>query len=200
MITLGFQVILGQEKLSGIEQKTLQDKVAAAALKTNTIQSNFEQIKFLSVLDTDIVSKGKLVFKAPDNIRWEYTEPYQNKVVFKENRLFVDDAGKKNNIDLSSNTVFKSLNSLIVNSIKGDMFDTSQFDISYFKNSKGYLVRFIPKDKRLHKFIDSFELIFSEENAEVSQIKLIEPNNDFTIIIFREKQVNTEVADSVFKI
>ncbi|PKA83230.1 outer membrane lipoprotein-sorting protein [Ulvibacter sp. MAR_2010_11] len=199
-ITLGIQVAFGQEKLSLTEQKALQELVTANALTTRSILSDFEQTKHISVLENDITSKGKLVFNAPDKIRWEYKTPYKNVVIFKNNRLYVDDGTKKSDIDLSSNKMFKSLNSLIVNSIKGDMFDTNQFDISYFTSDKGYLVTFIPKEKRLHKFIASFELIFSEKNGEVSQIKLIEPNEDYTVIIFRNKKLNVEVSEALFKL
>lgn len=187
-----------QSKLSESEQNTFKEKVLKTAQATKSIQSDFTQTKHLSVLENDIVSEGKLYFKSPNLVKWEYTKPYKNSAVFKNDKLLVNNEGKKDEMDLSSNRMFKSLNTLIVNSIKGDMFDESQFEIFYFGLANGYLVKFIPKDKRLKKFIASFELKFDKELTQVIEVKLIEPNDDDTTIVFKNKQLNSTVPDSVF--
>ena len=180
--------INAQIELSTNEQKMFKTKVINKANSTQSMLSDFVQEKHLSIMDNTIVSEGKLVFKSQNLVRWEYTEPYKNIAIFKDDKLYVTNDGKKDTLNLKSNKLFKSLNSLIVNSIKGDMFDDKQFDISYFKTDTGYLVEFIPKEKKLRRFIAKFELKFSKSSAEVEEVKLIEPNEDFTRIIFKNKQ------------
>lgn len=190
--------LFSQEKMSDLEQISFKEKVQKTAQSTKSIQSNFMQTKQLSVLDNAIVSEGHLTFKAPNLVKWEYTKPYKNIAIFKNDKLLVNNEGNKDEMDLSSNGIFRSLNTLIVNSIKGDMFDKSQFQISYFKIGQDYLVKFIPKDKRMKKFISSFELKFDKESTQVNEVKMIEPNNDYTLIVFKNKKLNGMVSDSVF--
>ncbi|WP_190246179.1 outer membrane lipoprotein carrier protein LolA [Gelidibacter gilvus] len=190
---------ISQTKLSASEQTEFKAKVQKTAQNTETIVSDFVQTKHISVLDNAITSEGKLVFKAPDLVKWEYLKPYQNIAIFKDDQLLVNNEGKRQNIDLGANKMFRSLNSLIVNSIKGDMFDETQFDLEYFKFDQGYLVKFVPKDKRLRKFIASFELKFSGTTSEVDEVKLIEPNDDYTLITFQNRKVNTTVPENAFK-
>lgn len=197
-LSFGFSGI-SQSKLSPSEQEQFKAKVQKTAQNTNTIVSDFVQTKHIFVLDNVITSEGKLVFKAPNLVRWEYVKPYLNVAIFKDNQLLINNEGKRQNIDLGSNKMFRSLNSLIVNSIKGDMFDESQFDLDYFKYGDGHLVKFIPKDKRMKKFIASFELKFSNATAEVEEVKLIEPNDDYTVITFHNRKLNTEISDAEFK-
>lgn len=180
------------------EQNTFKNKVISTANKTKSILSDFTQEKHLSIMENTLVSKGILTFQSPNLVKWEYTEPYQNIATFKADKLYVTNEGKRDTLNLSSNKLFKSLNRLIVNSIKGDMFDEKQFDIFYFKTNEKFLVKFIPKEKKLKRFIARFELTFSKTSAEVEQIKLVESNDDFTLITFQNKQLNVAIQKSNF--
>ena len=197
-LSFGFSGI-SQTKLTPLEQKEFKAKVQKTAQNTRTIVSDFTQTKHMFFLDNVITSEGKLVFKAPNLVRWEYVKPYLNIAIFKDDQLLVNNEGKRQNIDLGSNKMFRSLNSLIVNSIKGDMFDESQFELNYFKSGDGYLVIFVPKDKRMKKFIASFELKFHNTTAQVEAVKLMEPNEDYTLITFHNRTLNTEVSDIYFR-
>ena len=198
LVGLGSSVS-AQNRLSENEIKAFKSNVQKVSQSTKSIQSDFTQTKKLSVLDNTIISKGHLAFKAPNLVKWEYTTPYKNSAIFKDDKLLVNNEGKKDEMDLSSNRLFRSLNTLIVNSIKGDMFDETQFEISYFSSGAHYLVKFIPKDKRLKKFISTFELKFDKTSSQVNEVKLIEPNDDYTVIEFKNKQINSTIPESVFK-
>ena len=109
--------------------------------KTKTITSDFVQYKHLDFLANDIITKGNLAFKTPDLVKWAYVEPFVYSVIFKNENLYINDEGQKSDVNLSSSKLFKQLNKLIVNSVKGDMFDENEFDIAYFKNAT--IVKFI---------------------------------------------------------
>lgn len=198
ILAAGFSGI-SQNKLSASEEQEFKAKVRQTAENTETIVSDFTQTKQIFVLDNVITSEGKLIFKAPNLVRWEYVDPYQNVAIFKDNQLLVNNEGKRQNIDLGSNKMFKSLNSLIVNSIKGDMFDDTQFELDYSGYEDFYLITFVPRDKRLKKFIASFEMKFSKDTTEVDEVKLIEPNDDYTVITFHDRKVNVPVEDDAFQ-
>jgi outer membrane lipoprotein carrier protein len=197
-ISISFQWSFSQESLNENEIKTFKQNVIAIDSDTKTIVSDFTQYKHLSFLNNDIETIGKLVFKTPNLIKWEYTAPYKYSVIFKEDKILINDAGDKSNIDVGSNKMFKSLNSIIANSVKGNMFDDNKFTISYFKTKEYFLIKFIPKDKILLKFIALFELKFSKKTNDVLEVKMIEPSNDFTTIIFKNKIRNTPINNEVF--
>ncbi|RFN59579.1 LolA family protein [Marixanthomonas ophiurae] len=199
LFSLLVQQAFAQTPLTSTEIKDFKQHVEQTAQQTETIVSDFVQEKQLEFLNEAALSKGTLTFKAPDAIRWEYTKPYTYEVIFKGNQLTVHEAGSTKNIDLSSNKLFESFNSLLINSIKGDMFKDEDFTISYYKTEKGFMVSFIPKEKRMKRFIASFQLSFSEKDYQVTQLKLIEPSEDFTLITFKNKQINVPVPDSIFK-
>ncbi|MEO9891958.1 outer membrane lipoprotein carrier protein LolA [Aurantibacter sp.] len=183
--------------MSTSESIALQEKVKSLAETTNTISANFVQYKHLDFLSNDIESSGKLSFKSPDMVKWAYNKPFQYSVLFKNDMLYINNEGEKNNIDIGSNKLFKQLNKLISSSITGNMFTTEEFNINYYKNEKGSVVYFSPKDEKFAKYIKEFHINFNH-NAEVSAVKMIEPSNDYTLIQFSNRITNQNIPDAVF--
>ena len=198
ILFLSFHVSFSQELLNENEIKTFKEHVIMLDSHTKTIVSDFIQYKHLSFLNNDIETMGKLVFKIPNAVKWEYTSPYQYSVIFKDNTLLINDGGDKSNIDIGSNKMFKSLNIMITNSVKGNMFNDDEFAISYFKTDENYLVKFVPKDANMLKFIAVLELIFNKNTHDVAEVKMMEPSEDYTKIIFKNKTRNTAVSDAIF--
>lgn len=190
--------VASQTEMPLEEALVLKDRIVGKSKKTTAIVNDFTQSKHLSFLSKDIVSNGKLVFKAPNLIKWEYVKPYKYSVIFKENQLFINDEGTKSEIDLSANKTFKELNGLIVKSVKGDMFDDEKFEIAYFKKEKNYLVSFVPFDKSMKSFITKFELTFDSKTYDVLKIRMIESTEDYTTIQFSNTKINEPVANEVF--
>ncbi len=187
-----------QVKMQDNEADRVRIRIIERSKSTNTIVSKFEQTKHLDFLSNDIKSSGNLVFKSPDQIKWEYEMPFNYIVVFKNDKLFINDDGVKSKADLGSNKTFKSLNSLIIKSVKGDMFDSEQFIIQYFKNSFHFIIKFTPKDVSLQSFIHDFILSFDKESLQVVEIKMMENTEDYTKIRFVDQKINSEVNNEVF--
>lgn len=193
-----FSLSFAQVPIDIKEQERFKAKVIKVANNTKSMTGDFIQEKHLNMMDNVIISEGHLAFQSPNLVKWEYIKPFQNIALFKGDKLYVTNEGKKETLNLKSNKLFKSLNTLIINSIKGNMFDEEQFDISYAKTNDKYLVTFFPKEKRLKRFIKNFELQFSALSTEVEQVKLVEPNTDYTLIIFKNKQLNIDIPKDTF--
>ena len=192
-------LIFAQEStMSGPEIAAFKAKVNKTSKAMITIQSNFTQYKHMDFLSNDITTKGKMAFKAPDMVKWEYTDPFKYSIIFREDQLIINDSGTKSNMDLANNLLFKRLNQLIVNSIKGNLFQDSDFTMSYFKDSKYYKVIFVPKDEKIKAYIASFILFFNKEQADVMEVKMVEPTNDYTRIVFTDRQINKPLDNEVF--
>ena len=198
LFSLGFQLSFAQVPLNKSDAQKFKKQVMLNAANTESIVSEFIQYRHLSFLNNEIKTIGNLVFKSPNLIKWEYISPYQYTTIFKNNTIFINDGGDKSNINIGSNTIFKSLNNLIISSLKGNLFDDNIFIISYFKLDENYLVKFTPKDKNILDLIVAFELIFHKETNDVIEVKMIESSNDYTKIIFKNKTLNTLINDAIF--
>jgi len=186
-----------QTPMNNEEATTLKALVKNRAATINTILSDFTQSKHLDFLDNDVITKGVLAFKSPNLIKWSYLDPFEYSVVFKNEVLYINDEGNKSNIDIGSNKMFKELNTLIINSVKGDMFDDDAFIISYYKEDDLNLVEFTSKDKKLSKYISAFHISFNSK-GDVEKVKMIEPSGDYTKIIFTNRVLNSPIDNALF--
>ena len=193
-----FSVFAQEQKMSESEITAFKNSVNATAKNTKTLATDFTQLKHMDFLSKDIETSGKMNFKAPNMLQWQYVKPYQYAIVFKNNKIFINDAGKKNNIEKGNSKMFDKLNKLIVGSVNGNMFDENEFTISYFKTKDFNITKLLPKDAALKKYVKQMELYFDKTGNTVSQVKMIEPSNDYTKIIFKNKIINAKIDDSVF--
>lgn len=192
-------LLSAQESIMGnAEIDSFKAKVNKTSKATITIQSNFTQYKHMDFLANDITTKGKMAFKAPNMVKWEYTDPFEYSIIFKEDQLIINDSGTKSNMDLGNSTLFKKLNQLIVNSVKGNLFQDEDFSMNYFKSPDYYKVIFVPKDEKIKGYIASFILLFNKGQADVMEVKMVEPSNDYTRIVFSDRLINKPLDNEVF--
>lgn len=188
-----------QTPMSEAEKKAFVTQTSNEAKQIKTLQSDFSQVKKMDFLDNDIVTYGKMTLKSPNMLSWKYTKPYQYSIVFKENKIFINDQGKKSTVDAKSKT-FEKINKLIVGSASGKMFDDPEFVVRYFKTGSTNIARFLPKSQQLLKYIKQVELVFPKNQSTVSQVNMLEASGDTTTINFKNTKVNAPVSNADFSL
>jgi outer membrane lipoprotein-sorting protein len=193
-----FSLLAQEQKMTETEIVSFKKTVKEVATKIKSLSTDFVQYKHLDFLSKDIETSGKMAFKEPNMLQWQYKKPYSYSIVFKNGKIFIDDEGKKSSMDVSSSKIFGKINKLIVGSVSGDMFDDKEFSISYFKNKINNITKFIPKDAALKKYIKQIELTFDKDDATVIQVKLLESSEDYTRIVLKNKILNAKIDSSIF--
>ncbi|MBD1433466.1 outer membrane lipoprotein carrier protein LolA [Sphingobacterium sp. DN00404] len=176
-------------------QKSLQQLV-----EIKTVSADFVQYKHLSFMKKPVESTGKLYVKHPDKLSWAYTAPFQYKMVFKDNKIYIDDQGKKQTITIGNSKQFEKISTLISSSLRGGKYDEKEFAVSYLKQGNADMVRLIPKLAGAKKYIKEIVLLFSPTDKHVEEVKLVEPSNDYTRFVIKNRKVNTTIDESIFNL
>jgi outer membrane lipoprotein carrier protein len=187
-----------EQKMSESEMISFKQSVSLVSKKIKSLSSDFVQYKHLDFLAKDIETSGRLLFKQPNMVLWQYKKPYNYTIIFKNGKILINDEGKKSAMDIGSSKIFGKINKLIVGSVSGDMFDDKEFAITYFKTKTNNIAKFIPKDASLKKYIKQIELTFDKDDATVIQVKLVESSDDFTRIVLKNKALNAKIEESLF--
>lgn len=199
LIILFFSIKINaqEQKMSAEEIVKFKEAIESQSKTIKSIKTDFVQIKHMEFLTKDIETSGKMYFVAPNLLNWQYTNPYKYSIIFKNNKVYINDQGNKTTIDAKSK-IFENINKLIVGSVSGNMFDDKEFDISYFKTKEHFVTKLIPKTAAIKKIIHQIDLYFPLKENTVSEVKLIESSGDYTKIVFKNKTINAKVDHSVF--
>jgi outer membrane lipoprotein-sorting protein len=176
----------------------LKLKVENMSKALNSIDADFVQEKNLSVLSERIISKGHLMFKKENLLRWEYFTPSKYLIVINKEKVFIKDEKKTSKYDMNSNKVFKEINDIMISCVQGTIFKSSKFKTSYFENEKYYKLEMTPKTKNMKDSFKKINLYFDKNITSVSKIEMIETSEDFTLIEFLNKKLNAPISENSF--
>jgi outer membrane lipoprotein-sorting protein len=188
-----------RKKMTDAEIASLQQSVAAAAKNIKSLTADFTQYKHMDFLTKDMESTGKLVFKQPDKMLLQYKKPYNYSESYINGKIHINDDGKKKDYDIGNSDVYRTVNKLIIGSVSGSLFNTGEFEVSYYKVGSNAVAVFVPHDPNLKKYMGRIELTFSPADASVTQVKIQDSETDFTRIVFKNRATNGQVEDDVFR-
>ena len=179
---------------------TFKEQFNNASQKTNSIQSDFTQEKNLSMLSEKIVSKGKFWFKKESQVRMEYDQPFKYLMILSNGKVYIKDAQKENTVSATSNKLFKQINNIIIDCMKGSAMNNPDFTSQVFEGPQSYLVELTPVPKSLKDFFQHINITVDKKDYSASAIEMLEPGGDNTIIHFSNKQLNSTLPDALFTI
>lgn len=187
--------------LSAAQQKEVIAKINKATSGLKSMSCSFTQAKHLSMLSDKMVSEGKMSYKQPNKLRWEYTSPYQYLFIFNGTKVYVGNKSRKDVIDTGSNKLFKEVARIMMSTVTGTaLSNAADFSVSVEDGKTHWNVTLIPKKKEMKKMFTRIVLSFSKSDLMISEINLHEKNNDRTNIRLRNIKTNIAINENLFAI
>ncbi|WP_304638349.1 outer membrane lipoprotein carrier protein LolA [uncultured Muribaculum sp.] len=171
----------------------------ASAMKSMTC--SFTQTKYLSLLSDKMVSEGKMYYRQPNRLRWEYTSPYQYLFVLNGTKVYVGNKSRKDVIDTDANKVFKEIARIMMGTVTGTVLSgSSDFSVDVADGGTVWRVTLVPSKKEMKRMFSKIVLSFRKNGLMVSEIDIYEKNNDRTNIQLKNVKTNISVNDALFAI
>lgn len=190
--------VKGQEFKTVKNFDAVQLELNKAASGITTIKSLFVQEKHLSFLTEPVKSEGLFRYKKENQLRWEYTRPFQYLILFNGDKITIKSQKKTNEFDAGSNAIYKQINDLMLGSVKGDLGKNKDFSMSLKESSNQYQLILTPQNEALKAYISGVEIYFEKSDFAVSIIKIIESTGDYTKIMFKDRKFNEAIDENTF--
>jgi outer membrane lipoprotein-sorting protein len=155
-----------------------------------------EERHYQSLSDEPLKNEGVMLIDRPDQVRWEYTAPYQS--IFLGNRKsvaqfeFTD--GKWKKLDLGFPQMLKRVTDQMSLMHQGRLDAlTSDYTISAATNDTMVALTLVPKEENVRSTMPSLEIHLLPDLSATHEVVMHQSGGDFTRIIFHR-----EVRDVTF--
>jgi len=187
--------------LTAQQKQDVIGRINKAASGLKSMSCSFTQTKYLSLLSDRMVSEGKMNYKQPNKLRWEYTTPYQYLFIFNGTKVYVGNKSRKDVIDTNTNKVFKEVARIMMSTVTGTaLSNSSDFSIYVADGNTLWQITLVPKRKEMKKMFSKIVLLFNKSNLMIAEINIYENNNDRTNIKLKNIKTNGVVNETLFAI
>jgi outer membrane lipoprotein-sorting protein len=174
------------------------DRINGFYDQLQTLKSNFEQVKTISILSEDLVATGVFYYQKPGLIKWDQKEPDAYYFLINENEIIRFNGNKRQKLSPSSPRaiIFKDF---IMGTVDGSIFNDKRFLSSFSKVDNVIVVELVPKEKSIKKRIGKIILYFDYTTIYLKTLMIEENDGDNTVINFFGQQINTDLDKTTFQ-
>ena len=94
----------------------VRQRINAVAAQTKTMECDFVQTKTVRMLNSKLVSRGKMYYQQASKLRWQYVTPYQYTFVLNGNQVRLKSHGRNDVINVAQNKMFKEITRIMMTS------------------------------------------------------------------------------------
>lgn len=178
----------------------LQAGLARATQTTQTIASDFSQVKHMKMMDDKVSSKGKFYFKKEDRIRIEYTSPFRYLLIMNGGQIMVKDENKTNKINTRNSKTMQSVNKVMMDCMRGTVFNNKDFNVKSYAGSTQYLLELVPVNAAMKGLFARIHVFINKQDFSVAKLVMTENGGDYTDMNFTNKKVNSTLPDALFSV
>ncbi len=201
ILALTCSAVMDAATLTAQQKKDVITKISAKTSSLKTMSCTFTQTKYLSMLSDKMVSQGKMDYKQPNKLRWEYTTPYKYTFILNGAKVYVAGSSRKDVIDTNSNKIFKEIARIMMNTVTGQaLASPADFTTDVADGGTLWQVTLVPRKKDMKKMFARIVLSFDKKTLMVTEINIHENNRDRTDIKLKNVKTNTAINENLFAI
>jgi outer membrane lipoprotein carrier protein len=181
------------------DDTSIRRKIGQIAHTIKTMQCDFVQTKHLKMLNDNMVSKGRMYYQQSDRLRWEYISPYTYTFIINKDKVLLKNNRRNDVIDVNKNKIFKEIARIMMNSVVGNCLNDDKDFKSSISVVRGEWVAVLqPQRRELKQMFQKIVLHFSQNQAIVTRVELIEKNGDKTEIELKNIRTNETINSNIF--
>jgi outer membrane lipoprotein carrier protein len=174
------------------------ESIRMATRDIRTVEAAFTQEKHLQILARPLESQGRLIFAAPDRLRWEYTEPLASVLVMADGQVqrFVKTGGTWTEDASAALPAMSFVMQEIGRWMNGRFDENPDFEA---RLAPGGVIVLTPRKEALAAVIQKIVLQLSETPGVIAAVAVHEDDLNYTRLRFTDVRVNQPVDPAVFK-
>ena len=199
-LALACPALAEQPPLPEQEAAPVIARLKAQAATLESLDCRFIQEKRLSLFTRTVLSEGRMVFRRPASLRWEYTRPVSSGFIVRSGKgvSWSHAGGVEQRLELKDSREFAALARQILPWLAFDEEALrGQYSIDVLSPLPAVL-RLTPRSEAVRRFLLHMTIRFAPDDAVAEEIRLQEAEGDSTTIRFRDHKRNSPLPPDIF--
>ena len=188
LLTLAFGWASAQTQ----QEKEAFARIVSSTTGMKTMTADFTETKHHQMLEEDAVQSGKLWYKAPSCMRWEYGRDFYG--VLSQKGAYMVRGGKR---DGALTRGFTQTGKMVTGLISNLSENLKDYKVSYIKDGKDLKVTAVPTSPRMKGMVDSVIMKFDITTCLIKSFE-IRNNAGYTLITFSNVKKDVEIDSQLF--
>ena len=170
------------------QEKEAFARIVSSTTGMKTMTADFVETKHLQMLEEDAVQSGRLWYKAPSSMRWEYGKDFYG--VLSQRGAYMVRGGKR---DGALTRGFSQTGKMVTGLISNLSDNLKEYKVTYVKEGKDLKVTAVPTSPRMKGMVVKFD-------TATCLIKSFEIRNSagYTLITFSNVKKDVEIDSQLF--
>lgn len=144
-------------------------------------KAQFQEKKYLSLLDKPLESSGELIFTPPHTLEKRTTSPKPERVLVDRDRITLERGGRKHSMGLRENPGAAVLVDSIRGTLAGDLSAvTRTYSVGLEGDESRWRLRLRPLDPSLTTLVERIEIAGSQ--AQVRSVEIFQADGDRSVM------------------
>ena len=174
------------------QEKAAFDKIVSATRSIKSMTSDFTETKHLKMLTEDVVTTGKLWYKSPSYMRWEYDS--RNYGVLNPKGSYMVKDGQRNG---ALSRGFGQTGKMVTSLMSGLSQDLKDYSVTYSKSGNLLTVTAVPVSPRMKSMVESVIMVFDIPSSTIKSFE-IRSSSGYTLITFSNLKKDSELDMQLF--
>jgi outer membrane lipoprotein-sorting protein len=119
-------------------------------------------------------------------------------MVLNNNQMLVKDEQKSSNYNTRSNKMMQSINNIMLDCMRGTVYQNKEFNVQVLEGSKDYLLQLNPVTTVMKKMFLRIEVYLDKSDLNVIRLNMVEQGGDNSLMTFSNRVMNTNLNESLF--
>lgn len=174
------------------QEKEAFARIVSSTTGMKTMAADFVETKHLQMLEEDAVQSGRLWYKAPSSMRWEYGKDFYG--VLSQRGAYMVRGGKR---DGALTRGFSQTGKMVTGLISNLSDNLKEYKVTYVKEGKDLKVTAVPISPRMKGMVDSVVMKFDTATCLIKSFE-IRNSAGYTLITFSNVKKDVEIDSQLF--
>ncbi len=183
---------LGQAMAQSAQEKVVFEKIVASAANMQTMSADFTEKKQLKMLSEEVVNTGKIWYKSPAYMRWEYDN--KNYGVYSPRGGYMVRNGQREG---ALSRGFSNMGRIITGLISKFSGEVKDFALSYKVEGKELIINVQPTSAKMKGAVERIIMKFDTSSTLIRSFEIVNTAG-CTLITFSSVSINADVDQQLF--